>query len=465
MFHRHFIVRVLLVFCFFSLTTAPVLFAVDYHVRPGGSNSNSGLTYQAAWQTLQHAVESIAPGDTILVHGGTYLGCRIELSGTETAWKTLKAFPGDSVLINAPGPSNTHQSNIEIETWDGNGTVSYWVVEGLEVSNAPGWGIDIRGNDTYFTHHITVRHNTVHHNGIASGKTGIFLGFVSNPVIEYNESYANGEHGIYQSNSGDYPIIRGNYCWGNENCGIHMNGDESMGGDGMISYGTIENNVLVDNGVGGGSALNMDGVSHSLIRNNLLYNNHAGGFAVFQENGAACSHDNLFVHNTILMASDGRWAINITENSCINNRLYNNIIYTYHSYRGVITIPSATLSGFESDYNVILARFSADGDSTILDLSEWQALGFDLHSISSVPTALFVDSSADDYHLSESSPAKNNGIYMPEVQLDMDGVSRPQGSGVDIGCYEYQESQPVPTLSCFAMVLAISLFGCLFRRR
>ena len=54
-----------------------------------------------------------------------------------------------------------------------------------------------------------------------------------------------------------------------------MNGDVSLGGDGIISNALVENNVIYDNGLGGGSGINCDGVQDSVIRNNLIYNAHA----------------------------------------------------------------------------------------------------------------------------------------------------------------------------------------------
>ena len=44
-----------------------------------------------------------------------------------------------------------------------------------------------------------------------------------------------------------------------------MNGDESQGGDGMISGALVERNVIYGNGVGGGSGINMDGVTDSVV--------------------------------------------------------------------------------------------------------------------------------------------------------------------------------------------------------
>ena len=107
--------------------------------------------------TIQHAVDSVQPGDTILVHAGTYVGARIEQSGTAVAHITLRANDGETVLINQSGPNNRHDSNLELETWEGDGIVAYWVIEGLEVADAPNWGIDVRGSESAHSHHITIR--------------------------------------------------------------------------------------------------------------------------------------------------------------------------------------------------------------------------------------------------------------------------------------------------------------------
>jgi Protein of unknown function (DUF1565). len=121
------------------------------------------------------------------------------------------------------------------------------------------------------------------------------------------------QHGIYVSNSGDNPVVRGNVCWGNFSCGIHMNGDASQGGDGIISGALVENNVLYNNGAGGGSGINCDGVQNSTIRNNLIYNTHASGISLYRIDGGGPSSGNLVVNNTVLVAADGRWALNVSD--------------------------------------------------------------------------------------------------------------------------------------------------------
>jgi parallel beta-helix repeat protein len=428
---------------------APLSPNATYYVAPPptGDDGNDGSA-GSPWATLQHAVDTVQPGDTILVQSGTYAGARIEQSGTEGAWITLQAAPGAAVLVNTPGPNNAHDSNIEIETWEGDGTVSYWVIAGLEVAGAPSWGIDSRGNDVAKNHHINIIGNIVHDNGLASGRTGIFAAFTDYVLIEGNQSYNNGEHGIYVNNSSDYFTVRGNLLHDNANCGLHMNGDASMGGDGVMSGGLVENNVIYANGVGGGAAINMDGVADTLVRNNLLYDNHATGIAVFQGDGAICSQNNRLLHNTILMPDDGRWGILIADPACINNEVTNNIIYSDHAYRGSINLAGGQPAGFQSDYNVVVDRFTTDDGGTVVSLAEWQALGYDAHSFIATPAELFVNAGGYDFHLPAGSLAVDQGVAAG-VTVDLEGNPRPSGGRYDIGAYEYQAGGPAPTESVF----------------
>src|SRR5262249_52149473 len=155
--------------------------------------------------------------------------------------------------------------------------------------------------------------------------------FAEGALIENNvTSRSLKEHGIYFANSADLPIIRGNTVWGNRVCGIHMNGDRTQGGTGIIKGALVENNVIYDNGQKGGAGINADGVQDSRFQNNLLYNNHSSGISLYRVDGGGPSKNNVVVNNTILVAADGRWAINIKIGST-GNTVYNNILWNAHS--------------------------------------------------------------------------------------------------------------------------------------
>ena len=65
-------------------------------------------------------------------------------------------------------------------------------------------------------------------------------------------------------------------------------------------------------------------------------------------------------------------------------KVFNNIFYTKHQVLNIYIYDSACLSGFESDYNIFWCE---DGeplfkiDKTIKTFKEWQALGYDKHSV------------------------------------------------------------------------------------
>src|SRR5207237_3549585 len=120
--------------------------------------------------------------------------------------------------------------------------------------------------------HVSVLNNTVTN----PGTWGIFTGFTDDLLVQANTcSGAQQQHGLYVSNSSQRPVIRGNTLYNNHDCGIQLNADVTQGGSGIISGALIEDNIIHDNGTGGGAGINLDGVQSSRIQNNLLYNNHA----------------------------------------------------------------------------------------------------------------------------------------------------------------------------------------------
>jgi hypothetical protein len=412
-----------------ALALAAPAAAVDRHVATpaaGGSDGNPG-TAGAPWATIQHAVESVGPGDRILVHAGTFVGARIEASGTAALPITLRAAPGEAAVVQTPGPDNVHDSTIEVETFAGPGVVAWWVIEGFEIVGGDRSGVDVRN-----AHHVTVRGNRVH----GSGLTGIFTAFADDVVIEDNESHDNGEHGVYTSNSGDRPIVRRNFLHGNAGAGVHMNADLSQGGDGIITGARVDSNVIADNGAAGGAGVNLDGVVGSTVVNNLIYAEHASGIAVFQQDGAVCSRDNLIAHNTVLTAADGRWGLVMPDPGCTGNRLIDNVFWSDHSFRGSIAIWTPHPAGFASRHNAVMDRFSTDGGATVITFAQWQALGHDAGSFLATPAALFVDPAGDDYHLADGSPAIDAGATLPAVPRDLEGRPRPIGASADVGSYE-----------------------------
>jgi hypothetical protein len=271
-----------------------------YYVATGGVDDNPGSS-ALPWATLQHAVDAIAPGDTILVRAGTYAGCRIGQPGEAGAVKTLAAESGAAVVVNAPGPENRHDSIIEVENRDlPDGVVRYWVIDGLEVCDSPThYGIDVRN-----TQYLTVRNCVVHDNAV----TGIFDAFSDDNVYEFNESYSNGEHGFYHSNSGDRVTLRGNRSLGTFGCGIHMNGDASMGGDASSSAWWAQHHLGEWPGAAAPRSTAAASPTASLQQPALQQPRQR--ISLYRIDGEGSNRSKVY-NNTIIMPTGSRWAVNI----------------------------------------------------------------------------------------------------------------------------------------------------------
>jgi hypothetical protein len=398
--------------------------AAQYFVAPSGNDEAAG-TVNSPWQTLQHAAETVGPGDRVTVRAGSYAGFHLETSGSAGAPIEFVAEPG--VLVNQPNPIRP-QHGINLEN------ASHVIVDGFAVTGMERAGVRTVGVDgETFASHVTIRNVRSSDNGF----WGMLTGFVHDLVIEGNETSGSAnEHGIYVSNSGDRAIIRNNKSWGNDKNGIHINGDIDQGGDGIISEALVSGNIIFENGIHGGSGINMDGVQNSRIENNLIYNNHASGISLYRINGGGPSTGNIVVNNTVHQAGDGRWALNVRDGSTGNMAL-NNIFITEHSYRGSLSVDSDSLDGFVSDYNVLTPRFTTDGGDSVFDFEEWTTqTGNEMHSLVANAVQLFVSPGSGDYHLLTNSPAVNRGTSEQAPIVDFEGHSRPAGAAFDIGADE-----------------------------
>jgi len=396
--------------------------AAAYSVTPAGSDTNPGTAAQP-WKTLQHAADAVVAGDTVSVEAGTYVGFSLcydkPQDGTPTSPITFTAKPG--VVINAKNAKTDDGINLE--------GCSYIVVQGFEVTGLPRAGIRaVSGGANAIG--VVIRGNYCHDNEV----WGIFTSHVDSLLIEGNIAANSAQqHGIYVSNACVNPTVRANALLDNAGAGLHMNGDASQGGSGVITGALVEKNVIIGNGAMGGSGINCDGVQSSRIRNNLIYDEHASGISLYQGDAAQPATNNVVVNNTVIVAADGRWALNV-QNGSTGNRAENNILLNLNPSHGSIDIDAASVAAFTSDYNVVMDRFTPD-DNTFVTLAAWRTLTKqDAHSLVATPAQLFANPRANDYHLSATSPAIGAGTATDAPADDLEGHSR--AGGVDIGAYQ-----------------------------
>ena len=177
---------------------------------------------------------------------------------------------------------------------------------------------------------------------------------------------------------------------------------------GSGTTGWVDGNVIRD---GTGNGIEMHGDGDNYVVNNLIV--RPNGYGVYIGNwGANPGKGFFFFNNTIIRP--GSNGIRMLNPDGTGNAAYNNLIVVPAS---VACISVGTGIAWTASNNLC-----AD------DATEEAAIRF-------------VNAAADDYHLQSGSTAENAGLDLSGdgVVKDLDGVTRPQGTGFDIGAYEFSQ--------------------------
>lgn len=395
----------------------------------GDDDANSGLS-GSPFREIRKALTVAAAGDTIHAGDGQYKGFDLfDFTATEANPLIIIADTDNAELMPTPLADRGHNDTVYLDN------CTYVTLDGFKSFDARRAAVRLQSCSF-----VTVRNGTYGDNQT----WGIFTGHCDDLVIEYNECYGSvDQHGIYVSNSGDRPTVRGNILHDNSDNGLHMNGDiNTPPGDGIISNALVEDNVIYSNGTGGGSGINCDGVQNSVIRNNVLYDAKAAGISLYRIDGGGPSTGNLVVNNTVEVSSTGRWALQLHDGAA-NTTVFNNILLNLNTSRGSIhMLGTGNLTGLKCDRNVLTTNThvaTVDDDSTYDTFALWQARGFDTNSVTATSASLFVG--GGDYHLKTGAAAIDLGVATFNSKsaptLDREGNGRPSGTAFDAGAFEF----------------------------
>jgi parallel beta-helix repeat protein len=248
------------VFLFFFLFLSKNIFAAgnSYYVSPSGSNSNPG-TLASPFLTVQKAVNTVGPGDTIYLRAGTYSeSVHISVTGTSGGEITLTSYSGETATIN--GGSN-------MALYVTNTAISYWTIDGINIKSSNRYATRWGWYGEKPTSHITVKNNTI-----------------------YGANYIVGSYHLWEKNNID---------------GTGYAGTDGDGGicDGIGSNNNIyRNNTVHDFKNSDGRGIWTQNTSHDiLIENNNVYNINGSGLGqcIDLDGAATMEYNNIVRGNTV----------------------------------------------------------------------------------------------------------------------------------------------------------------------
>ncbi len=344
------------------------------------SDDNPG-TLEEPLLTIRRALELAVAGDVIEVRTGVYDAVRIARSGEDGAPIVLAAFPGEHPVIDA---SDSGDRAIEIRAGSGTEAIGWLTIQGFELRNAPYEGIKY-----YNAHHLTIRHNEIHHN-VNQGVLG------------------SGGHDI---------VVDGNVIHDNglacPRC--DKRGTKNRWHHGMYAHG-----------------------QHYVVVNNVFYLNAAFGLQISGDPYDPSQHpgpefagasDWLVAHNVFAFQKDNSGAV-VQYEEATGVRFYNNVFYM--NSRNTENTNGIHFSGAGGGHVIENNLFFTDRDVDQIDSPE---LYTERNNVYGSDPA-FVDDASFDFRLTPGSPAIDRGLDLPEVARDFLGVTRPQGPGFDIGAFE-----------------------------
>jgi hypothetical protein len=405
------------------------------YVAPSGNDANPG-TLAAPLATPHRALALAAPGDSIVLRGGTYtINHALQITHIGL---TLASYPGERARIAGNTTDVVNLTSLVVIY------AARVTVDGLELEGGSYYGVKI---DDYYgpVPGVTLRRLYVHH----TGRDGLKIQKADGVIIEDCEI---GFTGIRDSSNAEGidmmatvgATVRRNHIHDTATNGI------------FVKAGTrqalVDSNVVERTGYSGillgsesDAAFMRDGAQHeasdSTARNNLVID------AAYAGLGSIAGNNVRFEHNTVVRAARlGQAAFRAAPNQygtpsrgivLLNNVFWlapasmRPMVHLYHHEGALISDGNIW---FSPGGRYQFWREPANGAANYwTDLAQWRSgMNSDWSSQATDP---HLDAAASYLPLA-GSPAIDRAVAIPQLTLDISGIIRPQGLASDIGAAE-----------------------------
>ena len=392
----------------------------DCHVRINASATEYG--------TVQAAVDAASSGDVVKV-AGTCLGAdaRAGLSQQVYVDKSITVRGGYTTTNWTTSDPKSNPTTLDAL---GEGRVVYIAgdispaIESLRITggDASGlgglpWGWDAGGGVYVVTATATISNNRIYGNTVGNGFTlggGVYLEnsagmVIGNTIRDNTAGWGGGVQTLWAS-----ATLSGNMVLSNT-VSLSGGGVSLWGDDNMLISNIVRGNTAQDN-CGG---VSVGGEGAELI-NNIVADNHADGSG----GGLCIDGPSRFWHTTVAhnTAGDGS-GIYVTKAEAFISVAFTNTILA-DQIVGISVTGGNTVTVNGVLWHNVYDNVSQSPTATVnLQNQHWG-------------NAAFVYPAGGDYHIDANSTAIDRGVNAG-IGTDIDGESRPIGTGYDLGADEY----------------------------
>jgi hypothetical protein len=347
------------------------------------SNSTLGIINSILLTANAGPNQVLSLGTTSATLSGSGTG-----SGITFAWTEIS---GGSVTITSPSSANTTVSGLtggiytfQLTVTDNSGTIAT-----SSVSVTVGTVLTIKGT---ITGNSSSTWNGVN---IARNVPTIFSYLYNNISSSNTDGYlllAGDENPIPATNNNlDGEVISGNYLtWNGTGAPLCITHGIFTGYNinALLTYNYLNSVPMSIIRKSNGMSNTSGGVAYNIVNNPL-----ATAVVVKGMNNVNIFNNTFYSTQSTYNGSSGTWRglVDIYMNTDITpsgsstgTKIFNNIFYTRNQILNINLYETADLTGFQSDYNLFYCESGTPLfkiGSTIYTFSQWQALGYDTHSV------------------------------------------------------------------------------------